>query len=242
MRTYRLLLGALVGVIELSGCGLVSDDTANVDLAALQKPFTIDAAAWNLNPTSAVVLMGRTCAPGAVPDPCTAQVIASSVCKLSLCTSACNPDTSQCQLTLRTELWRTINLATDLPNLTPGSPDDDVLEVMLDDVTYEVPQNSFNVSTAELTVYLAPTSVTSPGGDGAMPIGSIRSIEPGSDSPRRSLDLHPNGKELVRRRLSEYQIPFNLILGSELLLDAGAALPAGRIDAIIGLEGRAGRS
>ncbi len=239
MRTYRLLLGALVGAGLCVGCGLVSDDTANVDLSALQKTFTIDAAAWNLNPAATSSLLSRACDPDAMPDPCSSQVIASNVCKLAVCDASCNPDTSRCQLALRTELWRTINLATDLPGLVAAqNPQDDALEIMLDDVSYEVTQNTFNLDLEGLTVFVAPASVTSP--LEASPLGTIHSIAAGEGSPRRGLDFVSGGKDTLRRRLSDYQVPFNLILGSTLTFEGDAILPAGRIETVLGFDGRAG--
>lgn len=235
MGTYRLLVGALWGPM-LAGCVLVSDDTANLDLSALQKPYTIDASAWRLEPGAATLLLNEPCRLDA--DPCAARMASTNACRAELCTASCNPELGRCQLSLRTDLWRTVDLAAELPAVLAMNPGDDGLEIMLEGLTYEVYANSFNQDLEEVTVSVARSTVTT--SSEATPIGTIVPLGAGELIDRRSLQFAPNGKEELRKRLADYQVPFNLFIGSTMTLLPGMALPAGRIETVLTPEGRAG--
>lgn len=235
MRTNRLLVGALWGPM-LAGCVLVSDDTANLDLSALQKPYTIDATSWRLEPAAATLLLNEPCQASA--DPCATRMAATNACRAELCTASCNPDLGRCQLSLRTDLWRTVNLASELPMVLSMDPNDDGLEIMLEDLTYEVFANSFNQDLGEVTVSVARTTVTTSAE--ATPIGTIVPLGSGELVDPRSLQFLPTGKEELRRRLADYQVPFNLFIGSTMTILPGMALPTGRIETVLTPQGRAG--
>jgi hypothetical protein len=240
---YRVQPVAVVwlAIIASAGCGgLVSSDTPNIDLSVLEKQFSIDATAWAVNRNLATPLFAQTCNPSAAPDPCVAAVATLGACKSNTCTGICNADTWHCQLALRVELWRAVNLTAEVPTLLGGPDGDPSLMVALDDVTYEVSANSLSVATPRLDVYVAPATVMGPGGDGAVRIGTIPVIPPGEDFSPQSIQFIADGKEVLRRRIVSYQVPFNLLVASDLVVDQSPAIPTGKLSATVRMLGRAG--
>jgi hypothetical protein len=240
---YRVRPGAVVWltIIAIAGCGgLVSSDTSNVDLSVLEKSFSVDASAWAVNRNLAAPLFNQTCNPSAVPDPCIGAVASLGACKSNICTGLCNADTWHCQLALRVELWRAVNLPAEVPTLLGGTNGAPSLMVSLDDVTYEVSANTLSVSTPRLEVYVAPATVMGPAGEGAVRIGTIPEIPPGEDFSPQGLQFIGDGKEVLRRRIVSYQVPFNLLVASDLVVDQPPAIPTGKLSATLRMLGRAG--
>jgi hypothetical protein len=243
MRTWsRLPPAAFIWIAILTGCGLVDSDPSRVNLANIEKQYSIDSAAWNVNSTASATLLNQTCNPASVPDSCQAAVATLSACKSATCTAVCNEETSRCQLSLRVELWRAVNLTSEVPSLfsTVSAEKDPSLDVILDDVIYEVSANALNVDTPPLQLYVAPSTVMGPGGDGALRIAEIPSVPAITDLPPRSINFMAGGKEVLRRRLADYQVPFNLIVAAELLVDNATPIPAGRLNAKLTFRGNAG--
>jgi hypothetical protein len=238
---YRLSLAALISAIS-SGCGIVDDDPPSVNLSSLQKQFSIDATTWSVNSTSAVALTNQACTPNAVPDACAIDAATLSICKAATCTATCNELTSRCELSLRVELWRSINLPIELPKLEPATNTAMVssLEVMLDDLTYQVSENALNVDTPALSIYVSPATVMRPSGEGAVRIAEIPSVPATTDLSARGVTFLPGGKEILRRRLSDFQVPFNLLIASDLIVDFATPIPTGRLNAALTVEGSAG--
>ena len=245
MRTWsRLHSAALVWLavpIASAGCGLVEGGAADdVNLSIVEKQFAIDATVWNVNESAVDTLLDQSCTPEA--DRCAAIVSSLSACKAATCTAQCNAETSKCQLALRVELWRAVNLAAEVPDLIPQSAPTmaSSLNVTLDDVTYEIVNNGLSVDTPKLNVYVAPTTVMLASGDGAVRIAEIPAVPAGTQLSPRSISFQPGGKELLRRRLSDYQVPFNMIVAADLIVDEYTPVPVGELNANLQMRGRAG--
>lgn len=243
MRTWSRLLSAVFLLAALpAGCGLVDDDPARVNLANVEKQFSIDSTAWNVNSAATTTLLNQTCNPAAMPDPCSAAVSTLSACKSAACTAFCSEETSTCQLSLRVELWRSVNLPSEVPGLssTANAATAGSLDVILDDVLYKVSDNALNVDTPPLAIYVAPSTVMGPSGDGALRIAEIPTVPATTDLSARSVTFMAGGKEVLRRRLADYQVPFNVIIAADLLVDLATSIPVGRLNASITLIGSAG--
>lgn len=240
----RLIPAALAWLavpIASAGCGLVADDPADdVNLSLVEKQFAIDSTVWSVNETAAETLVSQSCLPAA--DQCAAIVSSLSACKAATCTAQCNAETNKCQLTLRVELWRSVNLAADVPELIPSSSPSTAtsLDVTLDDVTYEILDNDLSVDTPKLNIYVAPTTVMIAGGDGAVRIAEIPAVPASTQLAPRSIAFQPGGKELLRRRLSDYQAPFNMIVAADVIVDEFSPVPMGELKANLRMRGRAG--
>ncbi|MEZ4363452.1 MAG: hypothetical protein R3B48_24975 [Kofleriaceae bacterium] len=235
---YRYAWLALVWLVATGACGLVESDGPRVDLRALDKQFAIDATAWNVDAAAAAKLLDQACTPGPIPDPCASAVTAFNACKAAICTASCGLESGRCELVLKIELWRSINLLADVPELTTLS-DDAMLSVDLEDVTYEITANQLSVATPALSLYAAPSTVMGPGSDGVVKIGTIPSVPPESEFSERSLRFTPDGKELLRRRLSDAQVPFNLIVAANLVVDFLGSVPSGKLTTNVSMHGRA---
>lgn len=243
MRTWsRLLPAAFIWIAILSGCGLVDSDPSRVKLSAVTKQFSIDATAWNVNSTASTTLLNQTCNPDAQPDACSSAVATLAACKSATCTAVCNEETWKCQLSLRVELWRAVDLTTEVPGLgaSINNADDPSLDVVLDDVIYRVSDNALNVDTPPLSIYVAPSTVMGPSGEGAVRIAEIPSVPSATDLAARSVNFLAGGKEVLRRRLADYQVPFNLIVAADLIVDLVTPIPVGRLNASVQMLGNAG--
>lgn len=243
MRTWsRLLPAASLWIATASGCGLVDDDPSRVNLANIEKQFAIDSTAWNVNSAATATLLNQTCNPAAVPDSCSSAVTTLAACKSAACTAFCSEETSTCQLSLRVELWRSVNLSSEVPGLgtTASTATDSSLDVVLDDVLYKVSDNALNVDTPPLSIYVAPSTVMGPSGEGALRIAEIPPVPATTDLSPRSVTFMAGGKEVLRRRLADYQVPFNVIIAADLLVDLATPIPVGRLNATVTLSGSAG--
>jgi len=223
-----------------SGCGLVANDPADVNLSALEKQFSIDSTAWNVNSSAVTTLINQSCTPQA--DGCASVVATLSTCKAATCTAQCDAETNRCQLSLRVELWRAVNIVSEVPELVFNNTQTMAtsLEVTLDDMTYEVFSNALTVDTPKLGIYVAPSTVMVSGGDGAVRIAEIPAVPAATELSPRSITFMPGGKEILRRRLSDYQVPFNLLVASELIVDQNTPIPTGQLSATLQMRGRAG--
>jgi hypothetical protein len=231
---------AFVCLAISSGCGLVVNDSTDVNLSSLEKQFSIDATAWNVNSAAVTALINQSCTPEA--DSCASVMTKLSTCKAATCTARCSADTNTCQLSLRVELWRAINLVSEVPDLVSANAQtmSTSLEVTLDDMTYEVFSNALTIDTPKLGIYAAPSTVMISGGDGAVRIAEIPTVPAATELGSRSITFMPGGKELLRRRLSDYQVPFNLLVASEILVDQTTPIPMGQLDATLQMRGHAG--
>src|SRR5262249_5501739 len=110
-----------------------------------------------------------------------------------------------------------------------------------DSVTYDVATNTLNVDTPEISVYVAPTSALTPSDPQAKKIGTIPAIPAGwvtTDS--QSIKFTTTGKADLVNIMSSFKTPFNVIVGSSLMVTANQPVPSGKLDAIVHIKGHAG--
>ncbi len=229
--------GALVVVAagSLAGCGLISSDVTNFDLTLPEKKFTIDTAGWDIQESDAKQYTTLSCESDA--SVCSRAV--ASACS-SGCTGACNSN-KKCDLTLDISLTQPVNLVAEKPELK-SIDDQPVIKVTIDSVTYTVTTNELNVATPRLDVYVAPVSVVQAGTDsGATLIGSLPPIPAGevSGSPV-PLEFTASGKAKLINVMSSFKTPFNVLVGSSLLITADQRVPSGKLEALIHISAHAG--
>lgn len=241
-KLFRLISAVLLWLAVPSGC-VVSSEQATVDFSALEKQFSIDATAWSVNVNSARELFQQTCQIEDSVDPCVSTAALLGACKGNDCVGACNERISRCGLALPVELWRAVSLLTEIPSLKSfASPaETSNLEITLEEVSYEVSLNTLNIDTAELTLYVAPATVMIPVGRNVQAIATIPAIPAFTDVGTRRVEFLPDGKDILKRQMSDYQVPFNLIVGSALALDTeDAPVPTGRLNLSVRVKGYAG--
>jgi len=91
----------------------------------------------------------------------------------------------------------------------------------------------------ELQVYLAPQGVMQPGSPQAEQIGTIVPIPAGVTIEEQDVELTVEGRNRLRDYMKAYATPFNLIVGSTVLLEPGDPIPTGRLVATIKVDAHA---
>jgi hypothetical protein len=218
----------------LTGCGLISSDVTDFDLNLPDKTFSIDTAGWSIDEAEAQTFLGTSCS--AVPTVCMSA--AEAACEN--CSGECNAGSQKCDLTLSVSLHTPVNLLMEKPELKQID-DKPIIDVTIDAVTFEVTSNTLNVDTPQMNVFVAPISVTDANDPMAKLIGTVEPIPAGTvtDAPK-SLAFTATGKADLVTTMSSFRTPFNILVGSELLVREGTPVPTGKLDAIIHVRAHAG--
>jgi hypothetical protein len=225
----------LLALLALSGCGLISSDVTNFDLTLPDKEFTVDSASWDVTQAEADAFLMTSCA--SAPTVCNSA--ARNACPMN-CSGECNETTETCDLALDVSLVQGIDLLNEKPELKAIN-DEPVIKVTIDSVTWEVTANTLNVDTPEMLVFVAPASVMDPNDASAVAIGTIAPVEAGTlTDGAQQLAFTANGKAELVEIMSTFKTPFNVIVGSTLVVRQGQPIPAGRLDAVVRIKGHAG--
>lgn len=230
MTSLRICLGAVL----LSGCGLISSDVTNFDLTLPEKSFSVDASGWQVNQQAADAFLATSCASS--PNICSSA--ASNACPMN-CTGECSTTTSKCVLHLDVGVYQMIDLVSEKPELKSIN-DEPIIKVTIDSVTYRVPQNTLNTDTPQMNVYVAPMSVMDPKDPLAKQVGTIAPVAAGATVGMADMAYTADGKQNLMDVMSTYKNPFNVIVGSDLEVQQGDAVPMGRLDAVVQITAHAG--
>lgn len=234
------LAAAVLGLSLAAGCGLISSDVTNFDLMLPDKKFTIDASGWQVDTTKGNLFSNGTLAAvscNSMPTVCSTAV--DNACS-SGCTGSCNTGTNSCQLSLDVSRPLKVDLLTEEPDLKTIN-DQPVIKVSIDSVTYLVTSNTLNVDTPAINVYVAPLSVLNPTDPGAKLIGTIPPIpRMTTTSDPQTLMFTPTGKADLVNIMSTFKTPFNVLVASSLVVQAGQMLPIGKLDALVRIHAHAG--
>lgn len=221
-----LTVGSLAALLAGAGCGLVDSDVTDIDISLPEREVTVDTADWQLSGNERLqevdCSQDESVCSTALAELCGSEEVCSGVCG----------STSSCEISVRVALWHTFDLAAEQPELQQieGQP---LVDVRIDRVYYTVGENSLDVDSPPLTVYVAPEGVMSPDGRGAQVVGTIPSVPAGTTVEEADVELTAEGKDRLAARMKDYDSPFNLIVGSELTIQAGETLPRGRMVTVI---------
>ena len=225
----------VAALVASTGCGLVSSDVTNFDLTLPDKSFTIDTASWEIDGDQAETLLQTNCS--SAPSVCNS--VAQQACAMD-CAGSCNAESQTCDLQLKVGLYRPIDLVMERPELKSIN-DEPVIKVTLDSVTYDITTNTLNIDTPVLTVYVAPMSVMEPGDPQAKAIGTIEPATAGMiTEAAQQITFTSTGKADLVAMMNNFKTPFNVIIGSTLLVQAGTPLPSGKLDAVVHIKAHAG--
>jgi hypothetical protein len=216
-----------------TGCGLISSDVADFNLALPDKSFSIDTSGWQINETEARNVLMTPC--NTAPSIC--DTAAQLACDMG-CSGTCNA-MDRCELQLDVGLYREVNLVEEKPELKSIN-DQPVITVEIDSVTYQVTANTLNVETPELKLYVAPMSVMDPKSPDAVEIATIPAVGAGAVVPLTPVMFNAGGKEKLISMMSTYKTPFNVIVGSTLTVSEGQPIPQGKLDAFVRIRAHAG--
>lgn len=217
-----------------AGCGLIDSDIADFDLSLPEKELTVDTADWMLTDEATVPSVDCSQMAGV----CSAGVM--QICSASeLCFGSCNSSTETCTAEVLIELFQRFELAKEKPELEAidGKP---LVDVTINRIAYSVTENTMNVDSPELAVYIGPQEAMSSGHPQAEQIGTIPVVPAGTTVEDGSVELLPDAEQTMRRFLRDYQTPFNVIAGSLVQLEAGDMVPQGRLVAVVQVNATAG--
>lgn len=229
-RFLRIVAGA--AVLWSAGCGLISSDVTDFDLTLPDKKFTIDAGSWQVDQTSVDTFTSMSCADSAMVCASAAETACSEGCS-----GTCNAQ-KKCDLSLDISLAQPVDLVNEEPALKTIN-NEPVIKVSIDSVTYEVTSNSLSVATPQMTVYVAPMSVVTT--DQATEIGSIPAVPAGwTTMGPQDVQFTATGKADLINIMSSFKTPFNVLVGSSILLTSGEPVPMGKLDAVVHIKAHAG--
>ncbi len=228
MTHLRCLLLLLVG-----GCGLISSDVTNFQLKTQTHMFTVDASSYMVNATAANAYLGQSCA--GAPTECAQWV--QSACTTN-CAGSCDTTTQKCDLELNVGVYQKVDLNADNPELATVAKEP-VVKVTIDAITYSVTENTLNTMTPELTMYVAPMSVMSPSDPMAETVGTIASIPAMTTLPAMNMMFTPDGKTNLVTMMGNYMTPFNVIVGSTIVVKMGDQVPSGKLTAEVDITAHA---
>ncbi len=224
----------LAATIALSGCGLIDSSVTNFDLTLPDKAFSVDASGWQVSQGEADAFLMTDCS--GAPSVC--MTAATMACPMN-CTGACSATTNTCELGLDVGLYKTIDLLTDKPELAQIN-DKAVIEVVIDSVNYAVTANTLTVETPEMKVYVAPMSIMDPDDPMAKQVGTIAPVPAGTPVATREMTFTADGRANLVATMSTYKNPFNIIVGSKIVMSSGDMVPSGKLDAIVQIKAHAG--
>jgi hypothetical protein len=220
----------------VTGCGLISSDVTNFDLTLPPKMFTIDASGWQVDTAQANAYLEMDCSTR--PAVCTTAV--QLACTMN-CSGSCNA-AQTCDLSLDISRSQPVDLLSEKPELK-AIDDEPLIKVTVDSVSYEVTSNTLSVDTPELTVYVAPISAIAVDRFDAQvkAIGTIAPIPAGSVTAQaEQLKFTPTGKAELVKIMSSFKTPFNVLVGSSIVVTRGQAMPTGKLAATVHIAGHAG--
>lgn len=226
---------ALVLAASGSGCGLVDTNVADFNLDLPEKQFTVDASTWNVNSSAATTFLTTSCA----QMPMLCGQAAASVCKAASCTGTCDASSKTCVLQLGVSIYNTIDLVTEKPELKTIN-EQPVIKVSIDRVTYSVRANTLNVDSPAMTIYVAPATVMLGSDAQAKAIGTIPVVPAGTTVPATEIMFSETGRAELIAAMSNFKVPFNIIVGSTLQVNSASMIPAGKLESGIQITAHAG--
>lgn len=227
-------LCAASALFAIGGCGLVDSDITDFDLSLPEREVTVDTVDWMLSDMD--MLPAVDCSDDAqicgtaVGEYCSAE---------DVCSGACGQSTETCEVHVGVALWHTFHLSTERPELEQieGQP---LVSVSVKRVYYTISENTLDVDSPPLTVYIGPEGTMAPGDTGAQAIGTIAPVPAGQTVADADVELTDTGRDILAEFMKDYQTPFNLVVGADVVLEAGDDLPTGKLVATVGATATAG--
>jgi hypothetical protein len=224
---------AAVVLAALAGCGLISDDIDDLDLSLPSKTYTVDTSSWQFM-GDPQMLLGWDCGGG---NEGVCPTIAEQVCTAGQCESVCGPQ-STCDMIIPVHPFTTINLAQEKEELATIN-EQALVEVVVDTIEYAVTENTLDITTPPLVLYVAPESVMDPDDSLAVEVGTIAPVPPMTTVPTTRLELTSAGHARLVQAMTDFRTPFNVMVAADIVLRNGDTLPTGRITTSMTIDAHA---
>ncbi len=227
------LLVVLVGLLVQSGCNLIDPDITHFDLSLPEKDFTVDTTQWGLADQGTFPTID------CMPENDICAQATQSVCEQGDCAGVCDAGTNLCKVTVTVALSRQIDLIAEKPELETIEQQP-FINVTIDQVEYEVNENTLNFDSPALTLYVAPINVMDPASPEAEVVGTIEPVPAGRQLSWTDMSLGDQGEASLRDRMGDFRTVFNVIVGAEVDITAGMPMPIGRAVARLRVSAYAG--
>jgi hypothetical protein len=231
MTSLRL---SLLGMLALTGCGLISSDVTNFDLTLKPKSFTLDTSSWQITQQQADTFLSTPCQAGSMQNVCTSA--AAQACAMG-CTGRCGASNT-CELDLDVGVYKMVDLGMEQPELNTLN-NEPLIKVTIDSLQYEVTSNTLNVATPPMTLYVAPMSIMDPKDPMAKAVGTVDPVPAMTTVALRDITYATDGKQALVDIMGNYKNPFNVIVGATLTLKQGDMVPSGKLDAQVDIKAHA---
>lgn len=234
----RITLALLLAVLHAAAgaCSLVDSSGVHIDYAFDPQEYRQD-----VNPGVMGMLPDVACTPGQAPDPCAAvqtQIPPDSG------TVACDPVLKKCVATVDISLPQEVDLRQARTPIPDQAVQLGIDAVSVHRVAYWIIENTLNVPTPTVELYVGPQSAGDYRDPRAVKLGSVAPLSAGSNAcgDKASTDSEARGKPVCdmqlsadgQRALGDYvknyrQAPFKLIARALPRAEPGMPLPSGRI-------------
>ena len=230
----RLLItsAATLLFVGAGGCGLIDSNIADFDLSLPEKELSVDTADWMLADAEMVPSIDCSDTAGV----CNAGV--SQFCgNDGVCFGSC--DGSNCQAEVVVNLFRQFDLEAEKPELREidGKP---LVEITISRISYTVSENTMNLDSTPMIIYIGPQTAMASGHPQAEAIGTIPAVPTGTTLEETDVVLVENSEAIVSRYMRDYKTPFNIIVGTNVDLMAGDLLPQGKLVSVVKVQATAG--
>ena len=215
----RLLLVAAAAA-GATACGLIDESVDDFSLALPEKEFRVDSE-----------MMGLVGGSGTFPSvQCPAFDCASMSSTFCMPDSSCSVSCGAggtCEAATTITLYQMIDMASEKPELAMIDKQSGI-SVTIDEITFNVEQNTFAAETQlpTLMVYVGPITAVDASDPNAEMIGTIAPISGGFVGPGQ-LEFTATGKATLEEYMSDYTVPFNLIVSGTIRFEANAPVPMG---------------
>ena len=224
---HRIVL-LFATVVAVSGCGLIDSDITRFDMRVSDKNFSVDSADWNL--TSDATFPAIDCSQQA--GVCSAGI--TQACgNEAACFGSC--DGTNCRVLLLVAEAASVDLAAERPELQTVAKQP-IIDVSVERVYYSITENTLNVSTPELKLYVAPIDVLLPGDPRAKLVGTIQPIPAGDTPTDKDVLFTQDGELELQEYMGDWRTQFNVLVGAEITINAGDPVPTGALTASVTVD------
>lgn len=227
---FTVALVVALASLPAMSCGLINSDVTDFNLKLPEKPFNVDTADWMIS-VQTDTMPSIACPPA----DCTAA--ADMFCAGGACTADCDAG-AHCAAHVPVSVSQPFDLAHESPELQTIDSQSGI-SVTVETVTFKVSENTMNVATPPLELYMAPQGVLDAMSAEAVHIGSVESVAPGQTGPV-PIDFTPDGKKAMETFMSAYQTPFTVIVSGNVTMSAGAPVPQGKLSGVVSVTAHAG--
>jgi hypothetical protein len=230
MRRTAVALALALTSLSAGSCGLIDSDVTDFNLKLPEKAFNVDTADWM------ITVEGETM-PSVSCPPAECTAAADTFCAGGKCTSDCDAN-AHCAAHVAVSVSQSFDLAHESPELETIDSQAAIM-VKVETVTFKVKENTLNVASPPLTLYLAPQGVLDAQSPEAVEVGTVESVAPGQTGDV-AIDFTTEGKAAMEQYMSDYKTPFSVIVAGQVTMSAGEAIPQGKLSGIVSVTAHAG--